>query len=287
MHKWASTSAVAGFVLLAFLSPRADAAFRFRMSLPPAASRALTRTTPVTTSSVMTTPVTTNVVSTPSLAAQSINPNFRLTPNLTVSQAAFNTTVLGQALRQVPPFAFGNLGGNLGFSQLAGFGTGYMMGGYGYAPMYGGGGYGGGQLMASPYSSPSPYTADLYSGSQAASYPAISTAGDVSDARLVTPATTSNLVSSTLPDKPTTTRDVWIHDNFFSPGTIWVPAGTTVRWINYGYEQHSVVSLAGSWDSGAMRHGAEFSITFNQPGTFRYACRYHSGEMVAEVIVSK
>jgi hypothetical protein len=43
----------------------------------------------------------------PSLASQAINPNFRLAPNLTIGQAAFNTTMAGQALQQVPAFAFG------------------------------------------------------------------------------------------------------------------------------------------------------------------------------------
>jgi hypothetical protein len=33
------------------------------------------------------------------------NPNFRINPNLTLNQAAFNTAVLGQAASQVPPFA--------------------------------------------------------------------------------------------------------------------------------------------------------------------------------------
>jgi len=43
----------------------------------------------------------------PSVANQSINPIFRIAPGLSLPQAAFNTTVTGQALRQVPPFAFG------------------------------------------------------------------------------------------------------------------------------------------------------------------------------------
>lgn len=36
-----------------------------------------------------------------------INPNFRLTPNLTLGQAAFNTSVMGQAFANVPPYALG------------------------------------------------------------------------------------------------------------------------------------------------------------------------------------
>ena len=36
-----------------------------------------------------------------------INTNFQVSPGLTVGQAAFNTAVLGRALQQVPPYAFG------------------------------------------------------------------------------------------------------------------------------------------------------------------------------------
>jgi hypothetical protein len=36
-----------------------------------------------------------------------INPNFQITPGLSVSQAAFNIRVLGRALRSVPPYALG------------------------------------------------------------------------------------------------------------------------------------------------------------------------------------
>ena len=36
-----------------------------------------------------------------------INPNFQIAPGLSVSQAAFNTRVLGRALQSVPPYALG------------------------------------------------------------------------------------------------------------------------------------------------------------------------------------
>ncbi|MFL5243732.1 MAG: hypothetical protein ACJ8FY_16640 [Gemmataceae bacterium] len=35
------------------------------------------------------------------------NPNFRINPNLTLSQAAYNTAVVGQAISQIPPYAMG------------------------------------------------------------------------------------------------------------------------------------------------------------------------------------
>src|SRR5258708_4434310 len=44
---------------------------------------------------------------TPSVANQAINPNFRISPTLTLPQAAFNTAVAGQAISQIPAYAFG------------------------------------------------------------------------------------------------------------------------------------------------------------------------------------
>jgi hypothetical protein len=113
-------------------------------------------------------------VNIPSLASQSINPIFRVGPNLTLPQAAYNTSVMGQAARNVPPYA---LGYNP-YPQVANYGgAGYGGLGYGGAA-YGGGGYGGASLAASPYSygaaalggyggatlSTSPYGASPYGG---------------------------------------------------------------------------------------------------------------------------
>ncbi|MFL5240511.1 MAG: hypothetical protein ACJ8FY_00225 [Gemmataceae bacterium] len=36
-----------------------------------------------------------------------VNPNYRITPDLTLNQYAYNLRVLGRAYRQVPPYALG------------------------------------------------------------------------------------------------------------------------------------------------------------------------------------
>jgi hypothetical protein len=76
------------------------------------------------------------------------NPNFRINPNLTLAQGAFNTAVMGQAFRQIPPFALGFNPfvsplsvGSLSTSPFgAGLGAGY---GTGYDASLSSGGYGG------------------------------------------------------------------------------------------------------------------------------------------------
>jgi hypothetical protein len=41
------------------------------------------------------------------IAAIPVNPNFMVAPGLTLNQAAYNTAVIGRAIAQVPPYAFG------------------------------------------------------------------------------------------------------------------------------------------------------------------------------------
>jgi hypothetical protein len=43
----------------------------------------------------------------PVITPQPVNPNFLIAPGLRLNQAAFNTAVIGRALSQIPPYAFG------------------------------------------------------------------------------------------------------------------------------------------------------------------------------------
>jgi len=61
----------------------------------------------------------------------------------------------------------------------------------------------------------------------------------------------------------------------FVPKRISVAPGTTVRWVSRGQETHTVTSRNGLFNSGPLPPGASFSVTFRQPGTYRYFCRPH------------
>jgi hypothetical protein len=98
-------------------------------------------------------------------SATLVNPAFRVNPNLTLQQAAFNTAVTGRALAQIPPYLYGYnpypsavsvYGSNPTFNPNLGYGTlanSYLSTGAGY------GGYGGG------YSDPYSYGWDPWGGS--------------------------------------------------------------------------------------------------------------------------
>jgi plastocyanin len=85
--------------------------------------------------------------------------------------------------------------------------------------------------------------------------------------------------------RATTTATVGAYDNRFSPQTINVQPGTTVRWVNYGQHPHTVTADDESWDSGDIQPGASYSATFNNPGTYYYYCRHHTQDKMQGVVV--
>ena len=78
---------------------------------------------------------------------------------------------------------------------------------------------------------------------------------------------------------------VSIQDFSFSPAQITVAPGTTVTWTNEGPSPHTTTADDGTWDSGTMEQGEDFSFTFDEPGTYTYHCSIHP-DMTATIKVS-
>ena len=74
-------------------------------------------------------------------------------------------------------------------------------------------------------------------------------------------------------------------DNFsFTPATITVPAGTTVRWTNRDDIPHTVVNNDQKFESKALDTDEQYSYTFTKPGTYPYFCSIHP-KMTGKVVV--
>jgi len=69
---------------------------------------------------------------------------------------------------------------------------------------------------------------------------------------------------------------VAIIDFGFSPQTISVAAGSTVRWTNTGNAPHTATSDASGFDSGTLNHNDTYSYTFMTPGSYPYHCAIHT-----------
>jgi len=78
---------------------------------------------------------------------------------------------------------------------------------------------------------------------------------------------------------------VSIQDFLFSPDQMTVAPGTTVTWVNDGQQPHTSTADDGTWDSGTLQPGDDYSFTFDQPGTYTYHCSIHP-DMTATITVS-
>ena len=79
--------------------------------------------------------------------------------------------------------------------------------------------------------------------------------------------------------------EVQVVDFAFEPAAVTVPAGAIVTWTNTGSRPHTVTADDGSFDSGRLDPGEQFSQTFDQPGTFTYFCGFHP-EMQGSITVT-
>ena len=72
------------------------------------------------------------------------------------------------------------------------------------------------------------------------------------------------------------THDVEINNYAFSPSTLTLNIGDTVKWTNKQAIPHIVVSDSGSeLNSPQIESEGTYSHTFNQKGTFAYYCSIH------------
>ena len=70
----------------------------------------------------------------------------------------------------------------------------------------------------------------------------------------------------------------------FKPSIITVPVGTTVKWISYDGEQHSVTSDTGLFD-GSLPPFGSFNYTFTERGNYEYYCQNHAHNQENGVVV--
>jgi len=64
-----------------------------------------------------------------------------------------------------------------------------------------------------------------------------------------------------------------IQNNAFNPSSLQIPAGSTVKWVNLDPVQHE--TKGNVFDSGPLNQNGVFEHTFNQAGTYNYACAIH------------
>jgi plastocyanin len=76
-----------------------------------------------------------------------------------------------------------------------------------------------------------------------------------------------------------------IVDFAFSPQTLTVARGSSVRWTNADVAPHTVTAGDGSFASGTLAQNAAFTRAFPTAGTFAYRCAIHPS-MTGTVVVT-
>ena len=93
-----------------------------------------------------------------------------------------------------------------------------------------------------------------------------------------------NRAAATPDAKPAAEAKVKIDNFSFTPATITVPAGTTVRWTNGDDIPHTVVGEEKTFKSNVLDTDQDFTFTFSKPGTYSYFCSIHP-HMTGKVVV--
>ena len=83
------------------------------------------------------------------------------------------------------------------------------------------------------------------------------------------------------------TKEVMIENYKYTPASLTVAVGDTVKWTNMDTAPHTVTVTSGpvKFNSGNLAKGESFSYTFTKPGTYAYYCAVHP-DMTASVTVT-
>lgn len=95
---------------------------------------------------------------------------------------------------------------------------------------------------------------------------------------------TAPKVFGVTPETPASPSQVTIDSFIFTPSTITVATGTSVKWVNHDEIPHNVVSGDKSFKSKVLDTNEAFVYTFSKPGTYTYFCSIHP-KMTGKVVV--
>lgn len=69
---------------------------------------------------------------------------------------------------------------------------------------------------------------------------------------------------------------VEIAEFLYEPDTITVDVGTEITWTNADGAPHTATADDGSFDTGTLKRSDEAAVSFDEPGTYTYYCRFHA-----------
>ena len=115
--------------------------------------------------------------------------------------------------------------------------------------------------------------------------PALTVEGDVAVVSAAVTVTGSGDAGADAGADAAAAGDVITIAGFAFSGVTEVPVGTTVTVVNEDGSDHTWTADDGTFSSGNLAPGDTFEFTFDEPGTYTYACRIHPS-MVGTITVT-
>jgi plastocyanin len=136
-------------------------------------------------------------------------------------------------------------------------------------------------MPSAPAPARSPAATEHVAAAPAAAAPAPTAAPPAAPASHAVSATTATTITIAAAEPDTSVN---IKDFAFAPTATTVSVGTTVHWKNLDGEPHTVRSVDATFASGALDQNDSYTVKFDKPGTYRYACSIHP-QMVGTIVV--
>lgn len=90
-----------------------------------------------------------------------------------------------------------------------------------------------------------------------------------------------------MPAKQVHQTIVPIYGGSYHPKLLSVKTGTTVTWVNRAPDSHTVTSVNRFFNSGIIRSGGHYTVTFTKTGIYRYYCTLHPTTMRGILLVHR
>lgn len=91
--------------------------------------------------------------------------------------------------------------------------------------------------------------------------------------------------TATAAPRAATTVSVRIENFTFTPATITIESGDTIRWTNVDSAPHSAVTVEPGFVTVVLAQDQSTTTTFDRPGTYDYICGVHGLSMRGTVVV--
>ena len=97
--------------------------------------------------------------------------------------------------------------------------------------------------------------------------------------------TAATVLVGAVPAGAATTKTVKIFGSAFSPKSVTITAGDTIRWVNRDNENHQIYAIHREFDSAILKPNQSFSFTFKAAGTYAYKDELHPKTLRGTIVV--